>query len=223
MPWPDLAAGPRPSDAGAGWAPGLGRWPDLAAAERAVSIELAAPVVLRGAASPVDLADLTGGERRQLPDAGSRRRRDWLLGRAALKQVVEGGDTSLLCFPHRCLSLTHSAGVAVAARADGGQAGVGVDYEGPHATDPRIAPLFLVERERAAAAGPDDLLRLWTVKEALFKATPDNLGATFLDYEVAEPAALIGEAEDRTGRRLRYVSGGLNGGWLSVAVGDAAV
>jgi len=223
MPWPDTAAGPRPSDAGAGWAPGPGRWLDLAAAEWAVSIGLAVPVVLRGATSPVDLADLTGGERRQLPDAGSRRRQDWLLGRAALKQVVEGGDTSLVGFPHPCLSLTHASGVAVAARADGGQAGLGVDYEGPHATDPRIAPLFLVERERDGAAGPDDLLRLWTVKEALFKATPENLGATFLDYEVAEPAALVGDAVDRTGRRLRYVSGGFGGGWLSVAVCDAAV
>ena len=137
--------------------------------------------------------------------------------------MVEGGDTSLVRFPHRCLSLTHAGGVAVAAWADGSQAGVGVDFEGPHATDPRIAPLFLVEQERKAAAGPDDLLRLWTVKEALFKATPDNLGASFLDYEVADPAALVGEAEDRSGRRLRYVSGGLNGGWLSLAVGDAAV
>jgi len=181
------------------------------------------PVLLRGATVPVDIDDLTAAERRQLPDAGGLRVLDWLLGRAALKQVVEGGDTSLVRFPHRCLSLTHAAGVAVAARADGGQAGVGVDYEGPHATDPRIAPLFLVERERDAAAGPDDLLRLWTVKEALFKATPDNLGATFLDYEVAEPAALVGDALDRTGRRLRYVSGGFVGGWLSVAVGDAAV
>lgn len=223
MPWPDTAAGPRPSVAGFGGAPGPGRWPDLAAAERAVSIGLAAPMVLRGATSPVDLADLTGGERRQLPDAGSRRRQDWLLGRAALKQVVEGGDTSLVCFPHRCLSLTHAAGVAVAGRTDGDQAGVGVDYEGPHATDPRIAPLFLVEREREAAAGPDDLLRLWTVKEALFKATPDNEGATFLDYELVEPAALAGEAEDGTGRRFRYVSGGLWGGRLTVAVCDAPV
>jgi hypothetical protein len=220
MPWPDTEALPaQPGDAvGQGC-----QLEDLAAAERAAAAGLVVPVLLRGATVPVDIDDLTAAERRQLPDAGSRRRQDWLLGRAALKQVVEGGDTSLVRFPHRCLSLTHSAGIAVAARADGGQAGVGVDYEGPHDTDPRIAPLFLVGRERDAAAGPDDLLRLWTVKEALFKATPDNLGATFLDYEVAEPAALIGEAEDRAGRRLRYVSGGFGGGWLSVAVGDAAV
>ena len=184
---------------------------------------LVVPVLLRCATVPVDLDDLTAAERRQMPDAGGRRRQDWLLGRAALKQVVEGSDTSLVRFPHRCLSLTHAAGVAVAVRADGGQAGVGVDYEGPHIADPRIARLFLVERERNAAAGPDDLLRLWTVKEALFKATPDNLGATFLDYEVAEPAALVGEAEDRTGRCLRYISGGFGGGWLTVAVADAAV
>lgn len=198
-------------------------WADLAAAEQAVTVGLGAPLVLRGATSPIELSDLTGPERRQVPKAGSARRKDWLLGRAALKQVVEGGDTSLVRFPHRCLSLTHSAGVAVAARAEGGQAGVGVDYEGPSATDPGIAPLFLVERERQAAAGPDELLRLWTVKEALYKATPDNHGASFLDYEVAEPAALAGEAQDRSGRRLRYVSGRFGGGWLSVAVGDAAV
>jgi len=201
----------------------VAQWPDLDATERAVAARLIVPVLLRSATVPVDIDDLTAAERGQMPDAGSRRRQDWLLGRAALKQVVEGGDTSLVRFPHRCLSLTHSAGIAVAARAYGGQAGVGVDYEGPHATDPRIARLFLVERERDGAAGPDDLLRLWTVKEALFKATPDNEGVTFLDYEVADAAALAGDALDRAGHRLRYVSGGLNGGWLSVAVCDAAV
>lgn len=222
MPWPDRAL-TRPADGSGHPAPGRVRWADLAAAEQAVTVGLGAPVVLRGATSPIELSDLTAPERRQLSEAGGVRRRDWLLGRAALKQVVDGGDTSLVCFPHRCLSLTHAAGIAVAARAEGGQAGVGVDFEGPHATDPRIAPLFLVEREREAAAGPDDLLRLWTVKEALFKATLDNDGTSFVDYEVAEPAALAGDALDHTGRRLRYVSGLFGGGWLSVAVGDAAV
>ena len=203
------------------------RWPDAAAAEADVAAGLGAPVVLRAATSPAEIEELSAGERRQLPEAGGLRRRDWLLGRAALKQLMEGGDTSGVRFPHRCLSLTHSAGVAVAARADGDQAGLGVDLEGWQAPDPRITRFLLAEREqeryRAAGGSPSDLLRLWTVKEALFKATPENAKVTFLDYELVEPAALIGQAVDRQGRRFRYLSGALAEGWLTVAVCDAAV
>ena len=187
---------------------------------------LGAPIVLRAATSPADIEELSVGERHQLSEAGGLRRRDWLLGRAALKQLVEGGDTSGVRFPHRCLSLTHSAGVAVAARSDGDQAGLGVDLEGWQAPDPRITRFLLGEREneRHRAGGtPSDLLRLWTVKEALFKATPDNAKVTFLDYELLEPAALVGEAVDRRERKFRYVSGALAEGWLTVAVCDAAV
>ena len=62
--------------------------------------------------------------------------------------------------------------MAVAARCDGDQDGLGVDFEGWRPMDPRIARFYLHPDERG------DLLRLWTVKEAVFKATPGNGGAS---------------------------------------------
>ena len=163
---------------------------------------------------PVAVDDLTPGERARLPDG--LRRHDWLLGRAALKALLGIDDTSTVTFPNRSVSLTHSAGVAVAARCDGPQAGLGVDLEGWQTLDPRTARLFLHPHEHG------DLLRLWTVKEALFKATPANDGAVFLDYEVADPHALDGRASDRHGRTFEYLSRSRPEGWLTLAVCHAA-
>lgn len=186
------------------------RWPEVAG-------ELGVPVRLHATTDPAPLTDLSPAERAQMP--GGTRRHDWLLGRAALKWLLGGADTSQLRFPNRCLSLTHGSGLAVAADAAGAQAGVGVDYEGPRTPDPRTARFFLREREQQLAG---DLLRLWTVKEALFKATPGNAGAVLLDYDVADPGTLAGTASDRAGRTFRYVSRPLHEGWLTVAVCDAA-
>ena len=172
-----------------------------------------ADVDLAVATSPITVEALTPGERARLP--GGRRRHDFLLGRAALR--AQGiADTTGLAFPNRCLSLTHSAGVAVAARCEGDQAGVGVDLEGWRTIDPRAARFFLRPQESG------DLLRLWTVKEALFKATPGNAGAVFVDYEVEDAAALGGAARDRHGRTFEYLSRRRPEGWLTVAVCDAA-
>ena len=162
---------------------------------------------------PAPVTTLTPGERAQLPDGP--RRHDWLLGRAALK--AHGiGDTSTVTFPNRCLSLTHSAGIAVAARCEGDQAGVGVDLEAWRTMDPRAARFFLRPEEQG------DLLRLWTVKEALFKATPDNAGMALVDYALAHPEAHEGLATDRLGRTFEYQSRRRPEGWLTIAVCHAA-
>lgn len=171
-------------------------------------------VELAIARQPLDPADLAPGERARLPDG--LRRHDWLLGRAALKALLGPLDTSSVVFPNRSLSLTHSAGVAVAARCDGPQAGLGVDLEGWRAIEPGTARFYLWPHEQG------DLLRLWTVKEALFKATPANDGAVFLDYEVDDPHALEGTAQDRHGRAFDYVSRRRPEGWLTLAVCRAA-
>ena len=192
------------------------RWPDQVASE--ISDSLGVKTRLGFATVPAALGDLSPGERAQLP-AGLRRD-DWLLGRAALKHLLGGSDTSQVRFPHRSLSLSHAGGLAVGVRVDGGQAGVGVDYEPWRPGDPRTARFFLRAGERERA-GDGDLLRLWTVKEALWKATPRNCGATRLDYETADPADSVGPAAGR-GRAFRYASRSVRGGWLTVAVCDDA-
>lgn len=110
----------------------------------------------------------------------------------------------------------------------GEPAGIGLDYEA------RRAPLqsgairfFLSEPERAQLGenpGQDDLLRLWTVKEALFKANPGNRDGDgrYLTRYVLEGAAdaLAGTARAPGGLALRYVSLAAGDGFLSLAVAE---
>jgi hypothetical protein len=166
------------------------------------------------ATRPLSVDDLTAGERATFERlVGTLRRQDWLLGRAALKRLLGGADTSGVSFPHASLSLAHTAGVAVAV-AGGSAAGLGVDFERWRPADLRTARFFLHDDERLE----HDLLRLWTVKEALFKATPANGGAQLLDYRLNDPASLDGTATDGRGHRFRYVCVQLPAGPLSVAL-----
>ena len=175
--------------------------------------------MLRLATQPLAEAALSEGER-EIWDrlAEGPRRRDWLLGRAALRQLLGGADTSPVTFPHPNLSLTHAAGVAVAAGSRGSCIGLGVDFEGCRTTDPRTARFYLSQREQDRMETGDDPLRIWTIKEALYKATPDNAEGGLLDYELAEPAATRGTACDRRSNAFRYVSGFFRRGWLAVAI-----
>ena len=201
---------------------------ELVAAGPALSKLLGVPVRLSGAERPLESADLSSGERsrwEQLPEG--RRRDEWLLGRAALKPLMPawGRDTSALAFPHPRLSLTHGGGVVVAARCDGGVQGVGVDLEPwrPE-VDARVGRFFLGGRERAwlYALRPRRraraVIRLWTVKEALFKASAGNAGASLLDYEVDDPGAGAGGATGVRAGGFRYATVELGVGSLTVAV-----
>lgn len=167
---------------------------------------------------------LTPGERAQWRALSpGPRRRDWLLGRAALKQLLgAGADTSGLRFPHPRLSLTHAGGRAFAVHiAAAGVVGTGIDYEPwRRPPDPRTARFFLRPGERATAldATGTDLLRLWTVKEALYKATPDNAEVVLLDYELHDPRCAQGSATGPRGERLHYASLVTFTGVLSIAV-----
>lgn len=181
--------------------------------------ESGARAPLSGTGSPG--CRLTAGEQAQWEAlAPGPRRRDWLLGRAALKQLLGAGtDTSALRFPHPRLSLTHAGGVAFAVQAPVGDVvGTGVDYEGARPADPRTARFFLRAGEQDAARDAANLLRLWTVKEALYKATPDNDDAVLLDYELADARCACGWATGPGGEAMRYFSAGAAGGVITVAV-----
>lgn len=170
---------------------------------------LGLPLRLAAAAEPA--YELAPGERAALDRLKHERRRDtWLRGRAALKALLDGADTTPLRFPHPELSLTHTEDVAVAVACEGA-AGVGVDLEVRHPSE-RAARRFLSAAEFAATAGPDDWLRLWTVKEACFKADLDNAGRTVMEFSVDGPHAARGR------RRFRHASIQVFGGWLTVAV-----
>jgi 4'-phosphopantetheinyl transferase EntD len=168
---------------------------------------------------------LTSGESSQLADlTAPARRESWLRGRAALKELLaalgESADTSRLRFPHPRVSLSHSAANAVAAGTDSREtAGLGVDLE--LRAPPRVeaARFFMApdEKARLEQAPPQTLLRLWTVKEAAFKADPGNALSSLRAYRIEDPDALSGSIPLGP-RSLRYRSFPLPGGYLSVAV-----
>ena len=149
---------------------------------------------------------LSGNERSVYEQLTTASRRDiWLRGRAALKGLLgllgESTDTAILSFPSPRYSLTHSGAYAVALGTAGqGLRGVGVDIEvgrGPH---PDAARLFLSDPEQAWLGTLDDsaragqLQRLWTIKEAAFKANPHNGDTWLSDYRLEDPGQHNGEA-----------------------------
>ena len=100
------------------------------------------------------------------------RRRSFLRGRNALAAVAGMRSTSV----------THTESVSAVAAADA--AGVGIDRE---VVRPAASPFFLTED-----VPPTELTRLWTVKEALFKA--DGGRGRLHHYVVADPSAWAGTA-----------------------------
>jgi 4'-phosphopantetheinyl transferase superfamily len=160
---------------------------------------------------PLGVHELSPGEaglHSALP--GDHARRRWRTGRRALRGALTlvglDADTSTIRFPHRRVSLTYAgdgaaAVVAVDDRPE--RCGIGIDRQLPAAWRPsRSAARFLLTQAEARwlerAAGPDYgrvLLRLWTVKEALFKADPGNADRRLGDYRLADPGAGCGRAE----------------------------
>lgn len=183
------------------------------------------PVLLRSAKEPLLPDSLTPAERETM--AGFRmgeRSRDWSRGRAALKQVLNelalGTDTTHLVWPHPRLSLSHTKTLAVALGACAeDNRGLGVDIEYGRMVATRAARFFLTDAELGAlgALPTDALLRLWTVKEALFKADRHNRGCVLTHYEVANPFLEEGTATNQRGETFRYCSVPLETGWISAA------
>lgn len=181
------------------------------------------------AREPVACDDLFPAERARYDSFGhAPRREEWLRGRAALKSALRGlgssEDTSLLAFPNGRVSLTHSAGLAAAAACRGpGILGVGIDFEAPRPIRAGSERFFLTasERERLGGTGEADLLRLWTVKEALFKADPGNRSDSrnLWSYEIPGPLdARQGAARGPDDSEFRFFTLDAREGILSVAV-----
>ncbi|MDF9810938.1 4'-phosphopantetheinyl transferase superfamily protein [Streptomyces sp. SPB162] len=141
---------------------------------------------------------------------GRVQREQWLIARHALRTLLGvlglPTDTTGYAFPHRRLSLSHVGGAAVAAGLavpDEDVAGVGVDLETVREAPAATARFFLDDRERcwldtvAESARAAEHVRLWTVKEALYKADPDNRHTVLRDYTTDDPAAASGPARRR--------------------------
>lgn len=100
--------------------------------------------------------------------------------------------------------------------------GVGLDFEPWRPLDERHRRLMLTRREDAllGTANGRDLLRIWTVKEALFKADLGGQQRWVTAYELDCPSRRSGTARVRAGGRVqhfRYISIEVPGGMLSAA------
>jgi phosphopantetheinyl transferase len=182
-------------------------------------------------ASPLSLESLYPGERQQLDEwEHAHRRLEWLIGRHALRAALQAAglpaDTSRLSFPHVQISLSHSPGIAIAIAIDRscgeGVAGVGVDFERERPLSPDLLRMFTTRHETALLrdSSDADVLRLWTIKEAVFKACPRNAGLLLTNFEVT------GLSPDGAGcavlrpnlARFATFSRRHAAGWLSVAL-----
>jgi hypothetical protein len=187
------------------------------------------PIVVCVEGQPLPENRLTSGEKADLSKlTAPGRRESWLRGRAALKRlgaaIGEGEDTSAFKFPHPKLSLTHSEAWAVAIGSNSPKmAGIGVDLEVKSIPKPETARRFLNPSEMVWLRRMDELEhprllhRLWTVKEAIFKADAENQGKTLKDYALADPGFVAGRAR-RGDRLFHYASFEVPQGFLSVAV-----
>ena len=157
------------------------------------------------------------------------RREIWLRGRSALKVVLarlgENTDSSGILFPAPRYSLTHCGQTVVAVGLETGSpvGGIGVDLEIGRTPPERSGRFFLTEEESAwvmrvdAAERDATLLRLWTIKEALFKADPDNAGRLLTQYRLEDPSSQVGRAFAFE-NVLEYTSLAIPDGMLSVAI-----
>jgi acyl carrier protein/4'-phosphopantetheinyl transferase EntD len=173
---------------------------------------------------------MTAGEAARAGAFTGRRRWEFLTSRWALRVVVgllgEDHDTNLYSFPHPRFSITHGpSGVVAAGAVSSTTAGVGVDLEPDRAVDARTTRFFLTEPERSwlaavpSQAYPAEHLRLWTVKEAVFKSDPANRTTVLCDYTSVHPPTWQGRAWRRgSPYRFGYSCGRLRSTQLAVAV-----
>ncbi len=123
------------------------------------------------------------------------RRAERRRGRAALRALGPQPGPAWRGRSHPCRSLTHAGGIAIAAGvADPAVHGIGVDLELRAGIAAAAARFYLKPAEAALARSDRERLRLWTVKEAVFKADPANAGRWLFDYALPAPAAWRGVA-----------------------------
>ncbi len=102
--------------------------------------------------------------------AVSRMLREVLGDGAGLSHRADGSPVAV--GEWREISVSHCAGMA--ALAVGGTSRIGVDIEMPRPTLMRVARRFLSERELELWTSMADLLRAWTIKEAMYKAAGER-------------------------------------------------
>ena len=186
------------------------------------------PVYLASARAPLAEHLLDSDDRQRLASfTTTDRKKQWLRGRSALSAVAAKLDieTQLSALNPPCpgISLTHNDKISIAAGIGTAQ-GIGIDFESWRQIEPAMLRCFLTETEREQLTVPSNFtrLRLWTVKEALFKASAANQRLLLTDFEIDEVGVMTGVARNctRGNSALRYTSFMLRQGLLSIAIED---
>jgi phosphopantetheinyl transferase len=185
---------------------------------------------------PKDL--LTEAEKGILESFNSNiRKQNWLLGRQAIKQVIQklinsnlsdsaySPDTSKIKFPCSWLSLSHSGNIAVSVALPNTikLKGLGLDLQlnkfpttgtEKYFSRPQEKQYFnnLPEKDEAKKR-----CLLWTIKEACYKANPKNQNTYLAEYEILNFEAGLGLAQ-REEYQFNFASLALPNGYLSLAI-----
>ncbi|HEY2042909.1 MAG TPA: 4'-phosphopantetheinyl transferase superfamily protein [Jatrophihabitans sp.] len=158
----------------------------------------------------------------------SRRAQRLATALAGLGRVDEGSS------PASPTSITHSGGwgacVTALSPVSEHVVGVGVDAEPLRDASARAARFFLDSDEQAwladaqASIRAAEQVRMWTIKEAVFKADPDNAEHILMDYRLPVPEAHAGVVRrhatggNRAAPTFGYIHSTVLGFHLSVAV-----
>ena len=125
--------------------------------------------------------------------------------------------------PDLDFNVSHTRGVALFGITASGRIGVDIEHEARELNVTGVARKFMSPREQAALAalGEDarrrTLLRLWTCKEAMSKATGDALSAPFrrLDVELVPAPRLVDGPAPYTASRWRLLAVEVPGGYFA--------
>jgi phosphopantetheinyl transferase (holo-ACP synthase) len=127
------------------------------------------------------LASLTKEEQEIFQTFKSPERKiSWLKGKNALSKLTTKDERQFLQFPNKELSLSHSGDYAIAFKVCG-LAGAGADLQQIRKHKIGIENKFLTNTEKVEL-NKFEILQLWSIKEAIFKANLNNKGTYLMDY-----------------------------------------
>ncbi|MBI4375636.1 MAG: 4'-phosphopantetheinyl transferase superfamily protein [Elusimicrobia bacterium] len=179
---------------------------------------------------------LTDSERAVLDSLKTeKRRRDWLAGRIAAKRALGEGQPKDIEIanaesgrPYAELPGGRKMNISISHCEAGGLGAaassvIGVDWEAIRTQTPAVIGYYATAREQESLRSPEDQIRLWTAKEAVFKLLSEELNHDLREIELlaAGKLSLSGQALKRwekLGRpSIRLDHGVYAGACISVA------
>jgi phosphopantetheinyl transferase len=172
------------------------------------------------------LAAFNNFEINYLKSLFSKYQKEWVASRFILKQILDFGiDDNILSIkmPHLGVSITHTQEKALVLESFDRNLSIGIDYELRVKAPLESARFFLTEKEQNwlydGYFNEWELLKIWTIKEACFKAGMDNKKMGLKDFELIEPSLERGKAVCiKNNKILKYVNLIHAQGPLSVAI-----